>query len=89
MVAFQDKRVVGFFRYYLESLSKHRLGIAAAGTWVHPDFRGQGLALRLWTAAVKSQKAVYRVTATTVSPGGVALVKAFSAKFPHIKVKDQ
>jgi GNAT superfamily N-acetyltransferase len=83
-IALDGHRLVGFFRYYLEE--KDWWTLCAAGTWVAPSHRGQGIALKLWSAAQRREQC-RRLEATVVSEGGQALVKAFQKKFPKVKVK--
>lgn len=86
VIAIVGKRLVGFFRYYLEE--KDWWTMCAAGTWVDPDFRDRGIALKLWTRAQQREKC-RRVEATVVSEGGRKLVEAFKKQFPKVKVKVQ
>jgi hypothetical protein len=45
LVAYQDGKVVGFFRFKLTAENKH---LWAGGTWTHPHFRRGGWADELW-----------------------------------------
>lgn len=80
VIVLDDGELVGFFRFSID-----KKYIYAIGTWVHPDYRGQGMAKKMWTKALKSVRGKKTVTVTTVSEGGGALVVAMKKLFPNKK----
>lgn len=51
VVATHEEKLVGFFRFSMDEDT-----LWAAGTWVAPSFRRQGLATRMWDKAFRMYK---------------------------------
>jgi len=85
VVAYQGRKIVGWFRYYDDYWEDSRGWFLAAGTWVHPDCRGQGIGVRLWKRFVKEEKS-RRIGVVAVSEGGRGLTEAIRRLYPRIKV---
>jgi GNAT superfamily N-acetyltransferase len=81
IIARQGKILVGFFRF--EFYTNCGGALHAYGTWIDPAFRGTGLATKLWLQAIKKFKPE-RISVTTTSVGGAALVNSMKTKFPKI-----
>jgi GNAT superfamily N-acetyltransferase len=75
VIAMEGEQLVGFFRYWVEKPM-----LQAAGTWVHPDYRGRGIAKKMWVK-VLSQSWVKTVRFGTVSDGGRGMMKAVKTHF--------
>ncbi len=71
---YDDRRACGWSR---------RAVINAAGTWVAPAHRGQGLGARLWASALRKSKA-QEVHVTVISRSGSALVKKMKSLYPRL-----
>ena len=72
--------LVGFFRYDLD----RKDAMIAAGTWVHPKYRGQGLGQALWAKALQkhSPSIVYVQPVTSYGKRFVSnLKKVFDVRF--------
>lgn len=63
-------KIVAFFRYYLEERE-----LNAAGTWVEPSWRRQGIATRMWKLALETH-GPSRVDAIEASDDGHAFLQA-------------
>ena len=76
VIATDGRELVGFFRWF-----DGEFDTCAAGTWVHPAFRRSGLALRMWTKALASQKGCFEVV--TATRAGEAFVRKLRALYPQ------
>lgn len=74
--------IIGAFRYQIRG-AVHLRSVRALGTWVKPDFRGQGIGRSLWRAMLAAEKP-RRVRVATISKGGHALVSTLVAEAPII-----
>lgn len=79
VLAFSKGKLVGAFRAgQLEG------GLLwAGGTWVAKEYRGAGLAMRMWQRMLRETKPT-RVNVTTITRGGKRLVAALKRKYPRI-----
>ncbi len=80
-VATENGQLVGFFRYELWSSLLEGQYIIACGTWTHPKYRRTGLALSIWKKVLRKYDDC-KISVTTVSTGGSALVTSASRQFP-------
>lgn len=81
VLAREGQRMVGAFRAFTEVTPGT---IHAGGTWVDPEHRGTGLALRLWARMIRELRPG-TVVVTTISRGGARLVKALKKRHPKLK----
>lgn len=78
-IALDGSRLVGFFRFYRPEPKR----IHAAGTWVNPRYRGQGIGLKLWSCALRASQ-IKAVTVTAISTDGERLVASVQGRFPRV-----
>ncbi len=69
---------VGMFGHFFRDGVLH-----ANGTWVHPEYRRQGIGEKLWHRALKSHQ-VREVKVLTSSTSGTGLVKKLQRAYPRI-----
>ncbi len=67
------KRPIGMLRYGWDSLGESRV-LTAAGTWVDPEYRRQGVARALWAKLIKDGDPD-RVSAMAITRAGSGLLK--------------
>ena len=70
VIATNRNQIVAFFRYYLEYRE-----LNAAGTWVEPSWRRQGVATRMWKLALETH-GPSTVDAIEASDDGHAFLQA-------------
>jgi len=75
--------MAGFFRYRVYDTPGGERRLKMLGTWVHPDYRGRGIATMLWTEAFNG---VDRISAVTLNPTSRHLLEKVVAKFPGLMV---
>ena len=78
-VAKDGREVVGFVR-----VEQSRNSIQAAGTWVHPKYRKNGLALKMWQRMLKHTKP-RKVECYIASKNGYKLIKHIASVHPDIR----
>lgn len=74
ILALDHKEIVGFLRFNLS-----RASVDDIGTWVEPQWRRQGVALRMWKEAIALCRKVWDeafVAAVTTSRAGEGLIRA-------------
>jgi len=70
VLAWDGKRMVGFFRYFRECEGT----VNASGTWVDPAYRRRGIAKKMWNRLIARRPS--RVEVSTYTRGGRALVES-------------
>jgi predicted GNAT family acetyltransferase len=80
ILAYHKKQLIGFFRFYKKKNSDY---LYAAGTYVLRQYRGDGVAKKLWIKALKKFKPE-TVDVMVASRGGMKLVKSLKKKFKKI-----
>ena len=80
-VAYRNGKVIGFSRFYIDSLT-----YCDAGTWVEPDHRRFGLALSLAESVLNYKR---RVILTAISKAGLKLAYKLRDKHANIHVRNK
>ena len=73
IIAYEGKKVVGFFRFSVSKIY-NSVRLEASGTWVARTHRRQGIARALWEKALKYYK-VTNVSVPVTSNSGMELVR--------------
>lgn len=79
ILATKGQELVGFFRYYDYSNS----WMYGAGTYVLSAYRSQGVAKRLWTAAIKEVQPIH-IDVTATSAGAIKLLRSLEQRYTNI-----
>lgn len=74
-----SRELVAFLRF-----NRTRRELHAVGTWVAPEWRGRGIARRLWREMLGKHRAK-SVIVTVATAGGKALIAALKKSHPHVK----
>lgn len=80
ILAFHQKQLVGFFRFYKKKNSKF---LYAAGSYVLRPYRGQGIAVKMWAKALRKHKPEI-IDVMVASRWGAQLVKALKKRHKNI-----
>ncbi len=91
IVAFDDGEIVGWVRYEITGprasveygLGDQKVVLWAAGTWVEPEYRGQGISHVMWGKLMQRYQPTY-VKIRTITLGGRILSAALVRWFPEV-----
>lgn len=81
IIATKGEQLVAFFRFYKYNYPTELWG---AGTYVLSEYRSQGVAKRLWAAAIKEVDPSY-IHVTATSKGAIKLLNALKARYTNIR----
>jgi GNAT superfamily N-acetyltransferase len=90
VVATTNRRIIGFFRFEVDSYGNSKPMMFASGTWVDPKYRRRGIATTMWRRAVDFAQPVAITTSVTSEEGEQLVFRLkesphFRRKHPNVK----